>query len=113
MEKTRVPKGEEYGYVDECGYLTTDYDEGRPLDDIRYEVGNYFNLKDEVDYQRAESMAKRFQAVLNGADAIEMPSEEEIKERLDMIIPHGPVESWCVEGYCKHILDWLKSKIVK
>lgn len=111
MGKTRARFGEKYWYVVEyAGDFTTasaiDYYEH--YDDDLFESGNYFLTEEE-----AESMARKLRAVLAGAEVIKMPSGEEIKERLDMILPTQPVESWCVEGYCKHIIGLILSKIVK
>lgn len=114
MNKTRVKKGEKYWYINTNAAITAmwaDWDmEGNypSIDTTRFENGNYFQTCAE-----AEVMARKLRAVLKGADVIEMPSEEDIKERLNMIIPTQPVEPWCVEGYCKHMIDFVKSKIVK
>lgn len=76
-----------------------------PLDAYRFAYGNYFNTEEE-----AESMAEKISKVLNGADVIEMPSEEEIKQ----------ASYDCTNGYdddqipgFKEGVEWLKSKIVK
>lgn len=113
MEKTRVPKGEKYWYIVSdffAGdfYTTHGVDFYEDIQDGRFALGNYFHTKEE-----AEAMARKLRAILNGAEVIEIPSEKEIKERLSMIIPTQPVEPWCVEGYCKHMIDFVKSKIVQ
>lgn len=108
MEKTRVPKGEHYYYINVFGEVVVDLDYRIDIDNQKYKNGNYF-----LDKESAESMARKLRAVLAGADVIEMPSEDEIKERLNMIIPTQPVEPWCVEGYCKHIIEFILSKIIK
>lgn len=107
----RVKKGEKYWWIQVNCYdivLQSRIESGSFEDDSLYKQGNYF-----ASYEDAEVMARKLRIVLKGADVIEMPSEEEIKERLNMIIPTQPVEPWCVEGYCKHIIEFIKSKIVK
>lgn len=108
MEKTRVKRSGKYWYIQWDFTIDYAWDDREVEDEERYEVGNYFHSKEE-----AEAVAKKIRAVLNGADVIETPSEEEIKERLNMIMPTGPAEPWCVEGYCKHMIDFVKSKIVQ
>lgn len=108
MEKEqRVPKGEKYFYVNEIGNVSEWPDTGGEFATMHFFSGNYF-----PDRESAEAMAEKLRAVLKGADVIEMPSEEEIKERLDMIIPHNPCAPFVVEGICKHLVGWLKSKKV-
>lgn len=62
---------------------------------------------DNADREEAESMARKLRAVLNGADVIEMPSEEELKE-----IPTKKVEGDAyIDAYfmgVMDILDWIK-----
>lgn len=82
--------------------------EGTHIDIGRLTSKNSFNTREE-----AEVVVRKLRAVLDGADVIEMPSEHEIKKTIKGVLPIIPVAPWCVEGYCKYIVDWLKSKIVK
>lgn len=76
----------------------------------------------EVDLhteEEVESMLKKLRAVLNGAEVIEMPSEEEISRESDysahkMDIDDGetPNSGLYWRGWGDAI-RWLKSKIVK
>lgn len=112
----RVKKGEKYWsfLIYTHGYRILEFTEGESYagnDEFDAEgaaFGNYFHTKEE-----AEAMTRKIKAVLNGADVIEMPSEEEIKKAIKEVLPSDPVAPWCVDGYCRYIVDWLKSKIVK
>lgn len=126
----RVKKGEKYWFINSFGEVVSTTESG-VIDDVkRFEAGNYFHTKEEAGAvaekirnvlkgawvltpPEGEILSRKVEAVLSGADVIEVPSEEEIKERLNMIIPTQPVEPWCVEGYCKHIIGFIKSKIIK
>lgn len=72
MKKTRVNKGEKYWFINSFGEVVSKTESGVIDDAKRFEAGNYFSTKEE-----AESMANKLRAVLDGADVIEMPSEEE------------------------------------
>lgn len=104
MEKTRVKKGEKFWFIDlnfeVC--LLSHSDQREPTDDWLYDSGNYFATLEE-----AEAVARKLRAVLNGADVIEMPSEEEIEKRR-VFWDHTDARTGF--GDC---LRWLKSKIVK
>lgn len=106
----RVKKGGEYWAVITTPYIGVElfHDDRCALNHYDFEVGNYFATKEE-----AEAMTRKIKAVLNGADVIEMPSEEEIKKAIKEVLPSDPVAPWCVDGYCRYIVDWLKSKIIK
>ena len=115
MEKKRVERGEQYWFASLYsgeGLLTIN--EESDFDEVNITVGNCFSTKAE-----AESMAKKLRAVFNGADVIEMPSEEEI---VDAAEEH--VEACDEEGYpyaddedakaaFGNGVAWLKSKIIK
>lgn len=80
--------------------------------DMDYANGNYFNTKEE-----AEAMADKIRKVLNGADVIEMPSEEdfyneEFKTNHYFIAKDGAAVVGAHQTGFKHCYDWLKSKIV-
>lgn len=123
MEKKRVSKGEKYWYIgaDKCIPVLS-YDMRTLFDDDRYRSGNYF-----TDNSEAVVMASKLRAVLNGADVIETPSEEEMKKSVDYIAsecvaePTGWIEELqrpelsfkdlkdaIIEG-----VNLIKSKIVK
>lgn len=71
-KRQRMPKGEKYHFIDDCGFVGTKEDNRELQDDLRYKVGNYFPFGEE---EEAESAICKFRAVLNGAEVIEMPSE--------------------------------------
>lgn len=105
MEKTRVPKGERYWFIAHLGYVFSEIDTNHQTDKIRFEVGNYFHSREDGEF-----VAKKLRAVLKGAEVIEMPSEEEIKQ----------ASYDCTNGYDDDQIPgfiegvkYLKSKIVK
>lgn len=119
----RVKKGEKYWYLYLWGAsprVTPDREGLNPsLDAERFAFGNYFHTEEE-----AESMVRKFRAVLKGADVIEMPSEEEIAAKADSIFYNYPHPYEDGEGYALldgtmacdamvQMANWLKSKIVK
>lgn len=119
MEKTRVPKGKKYWFLaydsirDKGINVLPSEEECCIVDFNRCELGNYFHTKEE-----AESMARKLRAVLAGADVIEMPSEEEIKEiRYDRFRKSGFTENFepydIFYGGFYDCIDYLSSKIVK
>lgn len=121
MEKKRVPYGEKFWFIRTDGRINY----GREYEDLYcnafFNCGNYFHTKEE-----AERMKRLFDAVLNGADVIQMPSEEEIK-----LASNEEINCWCEEGDPHQYVDcdicatpvyrkmfikganWLKSKITK
>lgn len=120
MEKARVPKGEKFWYISLItGYgengISTDWDNDKysMLDNLKWAEGNYFHTLEE-----AEACARKLRAVLNGADVIEMPSEEEMRNYASDVCKE--VDN---KGYVHHFRDvevgysrcyyWLKDKIVK
>lgn len=117
----RVKKGEKYWHIGQWGDILMDYEGGSPIDDWLFQYGNYFATEEQ-----AESMSKKLRAVLNGADVIEMPSEEEMHsievkdivlleffkeshEDLDMIM-HGRHAYW--KGW-NAAIRWLKEQLTK
>ena len=113
----RVKKGEKYWFIDFSGmyvvdWLTEFYDEENTT---HFLTKNYFHTEEE-----AEAMARRFRAVLKGAEVIEIPNK-----------PLGPtdIKNNHLRGYVPERLsindlkafalgfwegcDWLASKIVK
>ena len=66
MEKTRVPKGEKYWFINCFGEVVSTLEGGIIDNTKRFEIGNYFATEEE-----AESMARKLRAVLKGAEAIE------------------------------------------
>lgn len=110
-------KGEKYWSIVQTkhGFEVCDFvDDFDEWDNADFETGNYF-----PDRESAEAMAKKFRAVLKGAEVIEMPSEEEISKQCDssaheMDIDDGETPSsglyW--RGWWNAV-RWLKSKIVK
>ena len=117
----RVKKGEKYWFIDFSGmtyvvdWLTEFYDEENTT---HFLTKNYFHTEEE-----AESMARKLRAVLNGADVIEMPSEEEIKNKASEMCCIGGCDHSCEDThFCGlafprersiKMAYWLKSKIVK
>lgn len=83
---------------------------------MRFLLGNYFHTKEE-----AESMARKLRAVLNGAEVIEMPSEEEIRRYANSVIYQPSdcnrhIHAYEVVAYARGVekgVEYLKSKIVK
>ena len=117
-------KGEKYWSIVQTmhGFEVCDFvDDFDEWDNADFEIGNRF-----PDRESAEAMAKKFRAVLKGAEVIEMPSEEEIRSAYIEKIP-----CWCKDGDPSQYIDcdicsvederkmfsrgveWLKSKIVK
>lgn len=104
----RVKKGEKYWYIhlgDFNPCALWDWEDDSMYANGRYDNHNYFHTEEE-----AESMAEKISKVLKGADVIEMPREEEIKQ----------AAYDCTNGYdddqipgFKEGVEWLKSKIVK
>jgi hypothetical protein len=117
MEKTRVPYGERYWYLVFFGgevLIYSNTERNFTDDNQHFAMGNYFYTKEE-----AESMARKLRAVLNGAEVIEMPSEEECTNAADEHIELCSEECFPYQNedearaaFCNGI-DWLKSKIVK
>lgn len=117
MEKTRVKKGEKYYIVNTTnGSIEVDYlrEWGQSDDDAFFASGNYFHTKEE-----AEAMARKIRAVLNGAEVIEMPSEEECetfavelaRENAFVSETFSTGADWRMSS--RMTIDWLKFKIVK
>lgn len=119
MEKARVKKGKKYWYVSffsiygENGICADwDYENFATPDNTKWAEGNYFHTQEE-----AELMAKKIRKVLNGADVIEMPSEEETTKHVHRVLIEDYLS--CDRGRatfsegCIKCYEWLKSKIVK
>lgn len=101
-EKKRVGWGKEYYFININFQVESDYEYGADVDNLRFDSNNYFIIKEE-----AEAMAYRLRAVLNGADVIEMPSENESLEAMPQNMSVGQRVGWSSCYY------WLKSKIIK
>lgn len=113
MEKKRVEKRERYWYIDELCRVFGSYDGRELMVNQRYKIGNYF-----PDRESAEAMASKLRAVLNGADVIETPSEEEFNTGEETYIQEGYSEGeYChKQSFCwgfQEGIEWLKSKIIK
>lgn len=117
----RVKKGEKYLYVlcDCDGFYIGEWTDNRcGCDKTLFELGNYFHTKEE-----AEVMEKKLRAVLNGADVIEMPSEEEIQNKASEMCCIGGCDRSCEDKhFCGlafprersiKMAEWIKSKIIK
>lgn len=79
MTKTRVPYGERYWYLVFFGgevLVYSNTERNFSNDNEHFAMGNYFYTKEE-----AESMAHQICAVFKGAKVIDVPSEEELKEK--------------------------------
>lgn len=109
-----VEKGEVYWSIildeDDEPYATPYVNEGTHIDIGRLTSKNSFNTREE-----AEVMVRKLRAVLNGAEVIEMPSEEEIREKANNIAYRCGVglEMSNLSEVCQVMAKWLKSKIVK
>lgn len=66
-KRQRMPKGEKYHFIDDCGFVETKEDNRELLDDLHYKVGNYFPFGEE---EEAES-------------AVDKMNKEEILERIE------------------------------
>lgn len=73
-KKQRVPIGEKYWYIDKYGSIQEYIERGSLLNYYHYKSLIYFHTEEE-----ARVMRDKLRAVLNGAEVIEMPSEEEIE----------------------------------
>ena len=109
MEKERVAKGKTYWtlttYQGEIAAIET-IDVNLPNDIENFKAGNYFPTKEE-----ALNMIRKLNAVLKGADVIEMPSEEEIKSLFTC--DYDSIYSCVFNSGRKDGIEWLKSKIMK
>lgn len=125
MKRERVNTGENYWYissgVDGIFKVSKDKEDGQVEDEVRFNNYNYFTNEED-----AELLTKKLNAVLHGAEVIEIPSEEEIFRAGFDNIP-----CWCKDGDSHQGVDcdiccvpderkafyngveWLKSKIVK
>ena len=112
MEKTRVKKGEKYWFIFRTkggGFVVNcKIEESSSDDNARFDIGNYFFVKEEALF-----MARKLRAVLKGADVIKMPSDEEfdrirVHESLNMYDEetNGKAKGW------KECFNWIKSKII-
>lgn len=108
----RVNKGEIYWCIntrDMLHLINYRADEYSEFDDEMFNSNNYFNTREGV-----EVIARKIYAIFNGADVIEMPSINDVMNRL----PHAAGYEQNMQltgyrhGYC-NCYDWLKSKIVK
>lgn len=112
MKATRVKKFEKYWMIDSDLMLVHFIDDRKRCSNTDFANGNYFNTKEE-----AEAMADKIRKVLNGADVIEMPSDEDITEKIfnttgDVVGREGEITvSHCMKT-AKIVVEWLKSKIV-
>ena len=113
MDRTRMPKDEKYWRIwamDNHFEIRDTIDDYGAISTQMYEMGNYFHTEES-----ALSAARKFRAVLKGADVIIMPSEEEKDNHRPEIKVEGMngVEYCCfLSGFC-YCYNWLKSKIVK
>lgn len=122
MEKERVKKGNHYFWIDYYGnefgvFMDTDW--RMKCSNERYESGNYFLSSDD-----ANKAVSKLRAVLKGADVIEMPSDEDMKQNIENIsrsvqksygesdgVYDAPIGA-CLDSAVK-VVEYLKSKIVK
>lgn len=113
MEKTRVPKGEKYWYIYDRFEVAFSIEDNSPISNKHFETNNYFHTQEE-----AESMASKLRAVLKGADVLEMPSEEDITEKIfssagEIVGRDREITvSDCMKT-AKAVVRWLIDKIVK
>ena len=117
MEKTRVKKGKPYYWImssSKCGFLSVYHEEMNLVsDNDRWESGNYFNSRKDAD-----AIAKKLNAVLKGAEVIEMPSKEELTEKIfstagEIVGRDREITvSDCMKT-AKSVVEWLIDKIVK
>lgn len=118
MEKKRAEKGDWYWFIFRTkggGFVVNcKIEEGSSDDNARFNIGNYFIVKEE-----ALSMARKLRAILAGADVIQMPSEEEINKeisssahKMDIDDNETPNSGLYWIGW-RNAVEWFKSKIIK
>lgn len=109
MEKTRVPKGEKFWYIQINGYEVAihwlpECQANKWFADRCFDCGNYFHTKEE-----AEAMTQKLRAALNGVEVIEMSDENEDKYYETQNYTNSFRESACVNcEYCKDTVCVLK-----
>lgn len=86
---------------------------GSDFDQCHILIGDCFSTKEEAD-----AMVNKFKAVLQGADVIEMPSEEDITDKIfsttgEVVGPEGEITVFHCMKISKKVLEWIKSKIIK
>lgn len=93
MEKTRVHKGEGYWFIfrTKGGGFVVNYkiEEGSSDDDARFDIGNYFVVRDEALF-----MARKLRAVLKGAKVIEQNEEMVYAKPIDAFYIRPSVENY-------------------
>lgn len=107
----RVRKGERYWYLRGNLEVAPAEETDSIFDRSAYLNLDYFHTKEE-----AESMLKKLRAVLKGADVIEMPSEEEIAEKINECgfrIGKELTDVIIASAGALEMANYLKSKIVK
>lgn len=85
------------------------------MDTLRFEAGNCFK-----DYHECFVMCNKLRHVLAGADVIQMPSEDELKQKADehalsVFYKYNDEEineQTCKDSFLESI-EWLKSKTIK
>lgn len=116
--KTRVSENEEFWHIrcNDWAFFAESHPECRankPLSDPCFERGNYFASRAEAD-----AMIAKLNAVLKGADVIEIPSEEDAEFESNKLLGlsgHDEdefTEKAYLDGFAD-CLHWLKSKIAK
>lgn len=108
----RVKKGETYWWIRIYNGIEVcaDIDWRKDFSTKNFNDGNYFHTKEE-----AEAMVRKLRAVLNGAEVVEMPSEEEfykVAPSTNKLGGYSLENRRQVRGF-QDCWDWLKSKIVK
>lgn len=117
----RVKRGERYWVVyligDKCKTCMMIAGQNSPAtptyDSDCFQFGNYFSSE-----ASAEAMAEKIRKVLKGADVIEMPSEDDIADKIyntsgEVVGREGEISvSHCIRT-AKIVVEWLKSKCIR
>lgn len=93
-KRQRMPKGEKYHFIDDCGFVGTKEDNRELQDDLRYKVGNYFPFGEE---EEAESAVNKIKFILLETEAVadlrkqfESKAEKFTVEALAHFAQHNP-----------------------
>ena len=114
ITKEKVADGKLFFAIDGAGNICPIIQSEHNNSDLLNNIGNYFYTSKE-----AETMAKKLRAVLNGAEVIEMPSDEEISKenfssahKMDIDDGETPNSGLYNIGW-GNAVEWLKSKIIE
>lgn len=114
----RLNKGEKYWFISGLFTVEARCEAHSIMDAELLKVNNYFPAS-EYTPKMVDEIAKKLRAVLNGADVIDMPSEEECetfavelaREEAFVCETFSTRADWRMSS--RMTVDWLKTKIVK